>query len=108
MYLPLQKPELFQSDLLLGAYHYMHNHWCLVAIDMKEQLFTFIDPKCPRDAEILRGTQCVSNWCMYSVMRNQELPQHKAPSYFRLRVLHHAQQATMDYNNCGIYTLTVS
>lgn len=91
--------------MLLGAYLYMHNHWCLVAVDMKEQVFTFVDPKCPRDAELLRGTQCLSNWKVYMGMRKMESLQRNSATYFTLRIPRHAQQPTMD---CGIFTLTVS
>lgn len=68
-----------------------------------------MDPKADADIDSTFSKRYCTNWIVFCKIWNREsqspyrLPETYTPTWFA-----HDQQAEDDYNNCGIYTLTVS
>lgn len=74
---------------------------------MEQKTFTYIDPKAPRDVEYNQALRSAQNWSWFAKIWNSEKAGAVMPEKFEARTVDHDRQSTYDYNNCGIYCLSV-
>ena len=95
--------DLSSTTTLLGTYHEGGNHWALIMVDLKNCLFTFLDPLVT--SKIINGAknkEAFEKWTLdynkVKVIKSELLP----TCYNRTLRLHAHQK---DGTTCGIWTL---
>ena len=95
------------ADILIGTYMSGGNHWTLVMIDLKKQLFSFIDPKNDMDRDYKLCEKYCRNWTIFCKVWKRVYLQDQAAYCFGSKVFAHDWQGDKDSNNCAIDTLLV-
>ena len=94
---------LVTYHLLLGTYHKDNCHWMLVIVDLKQQIFLFVDPLGTN--EVTNGQLYIENICRWACHYSAAMHNTDIPTQYRLGTVQHALEVYSQ--NWGVYTLWV-